>query len=516
LVDPFRGVQILRVHISNEEDMHFLHTLEVSEDDFQALKAEHCIHVDFSNFPGKIIDLLGKCIESQGEALPRYQSILTMSGGESKLQIVETNDFRKVSHVTLNFRPGDDLTVKQFLAFNFCELKEICGKLEKELKDSKRDGQVLQGRMGQARSTLEDAGYSHRQQTMEARANLKATHAAGLEGSSWERYLPRDHTDRERGQLDQHLREELEALRACNKRLEAENRELLAVKQDVSSKVSEHCIPVAHRERILLQADRDKLRDQSHQLSSEKRNLELKMSDAKVSTRGLKERLAGHMDSFAEYKAQIDSLESAKVQLEVRVEELKQSLAKAEEKAKELANGKKESDEIIEKFMRDLHEARERTRKISAQHMRQEDIIVQLRSQVQEATREKEQAQNECDKALGELSQLESGNMALKDQLEQCQKKLQETNNTLYWLQSQDAQLQPSPFTHARGFRPSVLPPSNSQMSPTQMVYPGLPGQSPPVQPHPGQSPRGQPHPVPPPAQPRNPNFMSRYQALRD
>jgi len=517
------NLRILRVHISSEDDMHFLHTLEVSEDDFQALKVEQGIHVDFCNFPGKIIGLLGRCIDSQGEVIPRYQSILTMCGGESKLQIIETNDFSKVSHVTLKFRPGDDLAIKQFLAFNFSELKEICSKLERELKDSKREGQVLQGKLCQEWSCPEVVEYSHRQPKMDTKSNLKTTQAAAQEDSSWERYLLRDHMDscREHSQLDQHVREELEAMKARNERLEAENRELLAVKHEVSSKVleMEHCIAVAHRERILLQADCDKLRDQSRQLSSEKHDLELKMSDAKVSARGLEEQVAGNMDSFDKYKAQIDSLESAKAQLEAHVDELKQSLVKAEERAKELANKKKESDEIIEKFMRDLHEARERTRKISAQYMRQEDIIVQLRSQVQEATREKVQAQNECDKALGELSQLESANIALTDQLEECQRQLQERNNRTSWFNSQvpDSQLQTSVSTGRRGFRPSVLPPPNSQFSRSQVVYPvHPPGQSPPVQPHPGQSPPGQPHPIPRPSPSRNPNFVSRYQALRD
>lgn len=63
--------QILRIHVSSEDDLVFLHTLEVSEDEFQGLKAEQGILVDFSNFPGKIIGLLGKCIEARGRETPR-------------------------------------------------------------------------------------------------------------------------------------------------------------------------------------------------------------------------------------------------------------------------------------------------------------------------------------------------------------------------------------------------------------------------------------------------------------
>jgi hypothetical protein len=63
---------VLRIHISSEEDPFFLHTLEVSEEEFQALKAEQGILVDFGHFSGKIITLLEKCLASQLPDAPRW------------------------------------------------------------------------------------------------------------------------------------------------------------------------------------------------------------------------------------------------------------------------------------------------------------------------------------------------------------------------------------------------------------------------------------------------------------
>ena len=64
-------LQILRIHLSSDEDLFFLHTLEVSEEEFQSLKIEQGILVDFGNFPGKVITLLQKCIHAQSEDPPR-------------------------------------------------------------------------------------------------------------------------------------------------------------------------------------------------------------------------------------------------------------------------------------------------------------------------------------------------------------------------------------------------------------------------------------------------------------
>lgn len=106
-------LQVLRIHVSSEDDPYFLHTLEVTEDEFQSLKAEQGILVDFASFPGKIISLLERCIGSQVSDMPRFQAVLGVRAGDSVLKIVETNDFKQLPHITLAFRPGNDFTVKQ-------------------------------------------------------------------------------------------------------------------------------------------------------------------------------------------------------------------------------------------------------------------------------------------------------------------------------------------------------------------------------------------------------------------
>lgn len=105
--------QVLRIHASSEDDPYFLHTLEVTEDDFQCLKADQGILVDFASFPGKIISLLERCIGSHAADTPRFQAVLACRPADSTLKIVETNDFKQLAHITLAFKPGNDFTVKQ-------------------------------------------------------------------------------------------------------------------------------------------------------------------------------------------------------------------------------------------------------------------------------------------------------------------------------------------------------------------------------------------------------------------
>ena len=54
------------MQLTSEADPFFLYFLEVSEDDFQNLKVEQCILVDFTTFPYKLIELLEQCIKDAG------------------------------------------------------------------------------------------------------------------------------------------------------------------------------------------------------------------------------------------------------------------------------------------------------------------------------------------------------------------------------------------------------------------------------------------------------------------
>ena len=59
------------MQITNELDPIFLYSLEVNEDDFQSLKVDQCLLVDFATFPYKFIELLEQCIISSSDEQPR-------------------------------------------------------------------------------------------------------------------------------------------------------------------------------------------------------------------------------------------------------------------------------------------------------------------------------------------------------------------------------------------------------------------------------------------------------------
>ena len=64
-------MQALRIELTSEEDLFFMHVLEVTEEDFLTLKADQGILVDFLGFPEKVAGLLERCLKSRKDVSHR-------------------------------------------------------------------------------------------------------------------------------------------------------------------------------------------------------------------------------------------------------------------------------------------------------------------------------------------------------------------------------------------------------------------------------------------------------------
>lgn len=53
----------------------------------------------------------------------RFLAVLHLRTGDSTLTVVETNQFKHLSHLSLVFRQGNDSVIKQFLAGRLAEYK---------------------------------------------------------------------------------------------------------------------------------------------------------------------------------------------------------------------------------------------------------------------------------------------------------------------------------------------------------------------------------------------------------
>ncbi|XP_039401810.1 spindle assembly abnormal protein 6 homolog isoform X2 [Mauremys reevesii] len=131
----------LTVRITDDADPLFLYSVAIGEEDFQSLKSQQGLLVDFSAFPQKFIDLLEQCILEQGKQVPRFLIQLVTSSPAldcmpAYLNVVETNPFKHLTHLSLKLLAGSDSDIKKYLAICIKHLKMENSMLEDKLHRS--------------------------------------------------------------------------------------------------------------------------------------------------------------------------------------------------------------------------------------------------------------------------------------------------------------------------------------------------------------------------------------------
>lgn len=171
-----RRTPVLRIYIFDDTDPQFLQTMDVNEEDFQALKSEQGILVDFPTFAGKVLDLLRQCITAQTDGSCRFRAELISAfthDTDTQLRLVEINDFKQIAHITLSFHGGSDRDVKAFLGFRLNEQKRERDSLSIQLASKCDELREASEEVLAQRQQLKSVEASHKRMVMEASADAK-------------------------------------------------------------------------------------------------------------------------------------------------------------------------------------------------------------------------------------------------------------------------------------------------------------------------------------------------------
>ncbi|KAF6264226.1 hypothetical protein COO60DRAFT_1267074 [Scenedesmus sp. NREL 46B-D3] len=450
------SLRVLRIHVSSEEDSYFLHTLEVTEDEFQSLKAEQGILVDFASFPGKIISLLERCIASQAADMPRFQAVLAVRAADSGLKIVETNDFKQLPHITLAFRPGNDFTVKQFLAFRLSEVKRDCQQLQNQLANSKDESVERWQQLSDCQQQLSSLQERHSRQTLELEAQLREQAAVAQQDKLDQVAAVRTQLERELEDAAKRHSQQQELLSSRIAELDAEGRKLRDQKYQLDTQVSElsHKLGSAQGSARSLEQEVAQLRSQAKALAGDKHELELQLANTRAQLAASQEKSSSQGQLLAQQQARLGDLEGSVRQWEERCADLRDLVAGHEGRCKEAAA------EVMKGNETDLRLLKEKCKRKQAILVRQEEELGARDAALAAAQRDAAALGHTRDSLAAEAGSLQAGNAELRAKLEESRQQLQSNEQMIRWLNQQvtDAQLQVSAVPGSRyKFKPSSL-----------------------------------------------------------
>eukprot|EP00951_Prasinocladus_malaysianus_P012056 scaffold89604_cov37-Prasinocladus_malaysianus.AAC.1 len=256
--------------------------MEVSEEDFAALRQDQGILVDFNMFPNEIISLLKCCITSSSDSGHR--------GSDGQFSIVETNQFKHLTHISLLFRQGTDTTIKQYLSSRLQEVISDASQLEKarisltdqvaqlEKKIQELNEFQAHGKQAHERSVNEISAAYEKQLIDERNRRVQDLSAAN------------ERANKELSEAAQKHNAEKEALQHRLAELDTENHALRDQKYNLDSRVSQ--LSAQHGsvsgELMALREECSRLKDVNLKIDQEKHELERRVNEANIELAALK------------------------------------------------------------------------------------------------------------------------------------------------------------------------------------------------------------------------------------
>ncbi|XP_045772872.1 spindle assembly abnormal protein 6 homolog isoform X2 [Maniola jurtina] len=118
-VDKLFENDSLRITLADDEDPTFLCRINLTRCDYEDLKKQQGLLIDFDSFPSQVVRLLQQCASNN-----MFLIVHQISPIQYNFEVVEHNEFRRIIHLSLKTGPACDSDVKQHMAETIGELKE--------------------------------------------------------------------------------------------------------------------------------------------------------------------------------------------------------------------------------------------------------------------------------------------------------------------------------------------------------------------------------------------------------
>uniref|UniRef100_H2Z0L2 Spindle assembly abnormal protein 6 N-terminal domain-containing protein n=1 Tax=Ciona savignyi TaxID=51511 RepID=H2Z0L2_CIOSA len=410
----------LLVRLTDDKDPFFLFNLCLGEEDFQSLKTQQGLLVDFSAFPQRFIALLQQSHNEEAKESPKFllqvklkNSFGSGNGGSGILKVIETNPFKHLTHLSLNFHHGNDSDVKKYLAsclktslvskrmwtvnmqfayicpipilFNYLScIWQFKGKqawLEERLNNTERDlGQKLESTRQQLSRKSEElermssdlGGRSERMSTKHAHElNVEREKALKLQEDLQKRY------DRERKDLDMNYQKTMRQKESRLSELENMNKELTDRRYRAEATIREQKAKLTSldEEHRRCRSDLQQSRRENSSLEAERHSQEKVLQQMKTRVAVLEQELLDKEQLVARISSSLDASQQQKEQLDDRRAEQQIQIKKLESTIKTMSDELLKGNEIIKKLQDELRSYMGKVKLKNEVTTRQEKLI---------------------------------------------------------------------------------------------------------------------------------------------
>ncbi|NXR46376.1 SAS6 protein, partial [Hippolais icterina] len=443
----------LAVRLTDDTDPFFLYNLVISEEDFQSLKSQQGLLVDFSAFPQKFIDLLQQCIQEQNKDIPRFLLQLVSSAPALdhtpvSLNVVETNPFKHLTHLSLKFLPGTDAEIKKFLANGLKCLKEDKMMLEEKLKKTEED---LTRQLSYTQQSL-----SEKSRELDKLKNEWTSYTTALSNkhsqeltSEKERALQaqtqyQQQHEQQKKELENLHQKSIQQLQNRLSELEVINKDLTERRYKGDSTVRELKAKLSGLEDECQRAKQEvlSLRRENTTLDAECHEKEKLINQLQTRVAVLEQEIKDKDQLVTRTKEVLDATQEQKVILEESTEEKQRHIEKLETTIKSLSAELLKANEIIKKLQGDLKTLMNKLKLKNTVTIQQEKLLAEKEEKLQKEQRESQEMGQSLRLKEQEVCKLQEQLESMIQKLEESKQLLKTNENVITWLHRQLSEVQ--------------------------------------------------------------------------
>ncbi|CAD8069212.1 unnamed protein product [Paramecium sonneborni] len=428
--------QTLRIELTDDTNFSFLQILDLNEGEFLALKNEQSLHVDFATFPMKLADLLQLCINSQKDEKVNFYICLETKNGESTLAVIENNEFKKLTHLSLRLRSATDDILKYFLANKLAiekqeneELHKKTKKLTEQLEDKQWE---LENLKSEVRKLTEDNNAVLQQIQLDEKKKFNDFREQVL---SKETNFKRESENEKQFIIEKYekivfeLQNKYTQLQQTNQELLEQKMQFIQLEKELKNKFA-----ITQQESQQLQKENQEFRIQNKELDTLKFTQERQIIELRIQKEGL-EKLLHDKEDFLNNKQQlVDNEKKQNVILEEQVNSQKKQIERLEQRIAVMSDEVNKGNQIIEKLENELSKQKEKNKLKNTVVLQQEQTVQQLQDSNDLSNKQINELRREKDSLELRLKDQENTNLDLKNKLSESQKLLESNNQMIQYL----------------------------------------------------------------------------------
>ncbi|XP_069481772.1 spindle assembly abnormal protein 6 homolog [Ambystoma mexicanum] len=438
----------LVVRLSDDADPFFLYNLTLGEEDFQSLKNQQGLLVEFSAFPQRFIDLLDQCLSEQEKQVPRFLlQLITSSSAldctSPTLNVIETNPFKHLTHLSLKLLAGSDSDVKKYLAACIKLLKSENSILEEKLQRSEEE---LSKRLSLTQQALADKTKELdklRNEWTSQSSLLANRHAQELAA---ERSKALQIQAQYQLQYEKHTNDRETASSRTTQLLDARVSELETANKDLTERKykSESCIRELKSKLSGLEEEYQRtkqevssLRRENSTLDSECHEREKLVNQLKTRTAVLEQEVKDKEQVVIKANGICESAQEHKKRLEETLEQKQLQTGKLETTVKSLSEELLKANEIIKKLQGDMKKLMEKIKLKNTVTMQQEKLLGEKEQALQKETFELSNVKQALNQKVEEALKIQEQLDKTVEKLEESKQLLKTNENVISWLNKQ-------------------------------------------------------------------------------